>query len=149
VIALDISDDRLALAETFGAAETINSAKVDAAERIRELTGGKGAAVAVETSGVSSAAQSALDSLRKWGRLGLVGIGAQLTMDSRTLLMRQVTVMTSWTMSWLGQKACADFIVERGLDVDRLFTDRFALDDCARAYEVFDSQQRGKAAFVF
>jgi threonine dehydrogenase-like Zn-dependent dehydrogenase len=149
VIALDVSEVRLALARTFGADEAINPANLDAAARIRDLTAGKGASVAVETSGTSVAAASALASLRPWGRLGLVGIGAELTMDSRALLMQQVTVMTSWTMSWLGQKACADFIVARGLNVDRLFSDHFDLANCVRAYELFDSGNCAKAAFLF
>lgn len=149
VIALDISPERLALARSFGAAETINPLAGDAAEQIRQLTGGKGATKAMETSGASSAAESALACLAKWGTLVLVGIGAKLEMDSLKLLKTQVTVMSSWSMSWLGQKACADFAVQRGIDVDRLFSDRFALNDCAQAYALFDKQDRGKGAFTF
>jgi threonine dehydrogenase-like Zn-dependent dehydrogenase len=149
VIALDISPERLALARSFGAAETINPLAGDAAEQIRQLTGGKGATKAMETSGASSAAESALACLGIWGTLVLVGIGAKLEMDSLKLLRTQITVMSSWSMSWLGQKACADFAVQRGIDVDRLFSDRFALADCADAFARFDRQDRGKAAFIF
>jgi threonine dehydrogenase-like Zn-dependent dehydrogenase len=149
VIALDISPERLALARSFGAAETIDPLAGDAAEQIRALTGGKGATKAMETSGASSAAESALACLGKWGTLVLVGIGGKLEMDLRKLLSMQVTVMTSWSMSWIGQKACADFVVQRGIDVDALFSDRFALADCADAYALFDRQDRGKGAFTF
>jgi threonine dehydrogenase-like Zn-dependent dehydrogenase len=148
VIAVDIAPERLARARAFGAIEALDPREGGTVERIRELTGGKGASKAMETSGASSAAENALACLRKWGALALVGIGAKLEMDSRKLLMTQVTVMTSWSMSWVGQKACADFVVERGLDVDSLFSDRFDLTDCAAAYELFDRQERGKAAFV-
>jgi threonine dehydrogenase-like Zn-dependent dehydrogenase len=148
VIAIDLSDERLETARGFGAAETINPAQADVAEQIRALTGGRGASKAMETSGASSAAQAALASLAKWGTLTLVGIGATLEMDSRKLLTAQITVQMSLTMSWMGQKQCADFVVERGLDVDRLFTDRFAMSDCVEAYRLFDRQARGKMAFV-
>ena len=149
VIALDVSPERLARARSFGATETINPLAGDAAEQIRELTGGKGATKAMETSGASSAAESALASLTKWGTLVLVGIGAKLEMDSLKLLRTQITVMSSWSMSWNGQKACADFAVQRSIDVDRLFSDRFTLADYADAYALFDRQERGKAAFTF
>jgi threonine dehydrogenase-like Zn-dependent dehydrogenase len=149
VIALDISDNRLSMAKRFGADAVIDASGDDTASNIKELTDGKGVTVAIETSGASVAAEAALASLRPWGRLGMVGIGAKLELDSRTLLMRQLSVMTSWTMSWLGQKACADFVVERGLNLDALFSDTFPLVDAVEAYKMFDIQDRGKAAFTF
>ena len=42
----------------------------------------------------------------------------------------------------------ADFVVERGIDVDAIFTDRWQLDQCVEAYELFDQQTSGKGAFV-
>jgi threonine dehydrogenase-like Zn-dependent dehydrogenase len=148
VIALDISESRLATAKEFGAWQTINPTSSDAGEKIKALTGGKGVSKAIETSGASSAARLALSSLAKWGNLTLVGLGAKLELDSMALLSAQVTVQTSWSMSWVGQKQCADFVVARGLNVDSLFTDNFALANCAAAYELFDRQDRGKVAFV-
>ena len=69
--------------------------------------------------------------------------------EMRTLLDRQLTVLTSYTMSTEGQQQCADFVLERGLDVDRLFTHRWHLDQAEEAYRLFDTQATGKAAFVF
>jgi threonine dehydrogenase-like Zn-dependent dehydrogenase len=67
----------------------------------------------------------------------------------RQQLSRQLTVMTSWSLSSVQQIACADFIVERQLPVDDLFSDRWTLDQAVEAYEDFDKQQSGKGAFVF
>ena len=68
--------------------------------------------------------------------------------DVVKILQRQVTIMSSLSMSWNGQKACADFVLERGLDIDRLFSDHFTLDQCADAYAMFDQQTGGKAVFL-
>jgi threonine dehydrogenase-like Zn-dependent dehydrogenase len=38
------------------------------------------------------------------------------------------------------QAECARFIVDRGMDVERLFTQRYALDQAAEAYRLFDTQ---------
>jgi len=148
VIALDISPSRLARAREFGAAETINPADCDAVTTIRELTAGKGADRALETSGAAAAGGDALNCLRTWGTACFVGIGADVTLRVRELLKSQVTIMTSVSMSITSQKECADFIVQRGLDVDRLFTHQWRLDDAAQAYQHFDKQADGKAVFL-
>jgi threonine dehydrogenase-like Zn-dependent dehydrogenase len=57
--------------------------------------------------------------------------------------------MTSWSLSSVQQIACADFIVDRQLPVDDLFTHRWTLDQAVEAYQDFDKQQSGKGAFVF
>ena len=149
VVAIDIDDDRLALATSFGAQATINSRRVDAVQALRELTQGEGVEAVVETSGAPAAASAALGAVAVWGRIALVGIGATMNLEMRALLDRQVTVMTSYTMSIIGQQQCADFVMARGLPVDRLFTHRWRLDQAEEAYRVFDRQANGKAAFLF
>ena len=51
-------------------------------------------------------------------------------------------------MSTVGQQDCADFVVERGLDLDRLFTHRWSLSEADEAYRIFDTQSTGKGAFL-
>jgi threonine dehydrogenase-like Zn-dependent dehydrogenase len=60
-----------------------------------------------------------------------------------------MTIMTSWTMSIVEQARCADFIAERQLPIDDLFTHRWTIDQAVDAYAVFDKQTAGKAAFIF
>ncbi|RZL88136.1 MAG: iditol 2-dehydrogenase [Variovorax sp.] len=149
VIAIDLDSDRLALGTSFGADAVINARDHDPAQALRELTGDKGVEMVVETSGSPQAAAAGLAAVATWGKLCMVGIGATLNLDLRALLDRQVTVMTSYSMSSVGQQDCADFVVERKLDVDRLFTHRWRLDQAEEAYRVFDAQASGKGAFVF
>jgi 2-desacetyl-2-hydroxyethyl bacteriochlorophyllide A dehydrogenase len=148
VIALDISAERLARAREFGAAETVNPAEVDAVEAIRDLTG-SGATAALETSGSTAAAGQALRCLDVWGRACFVGIGARVAFDVQPFLRKQVTITTSWAMSSVGQRECADFVIARGLDLDPLFTHRWTLADAAEAYAEFDRQAAGKGVFEF
>jgi len=67
---------------------------------------------------------------------------------SPDMLRRQVTVIGSWTFSTVGQRECAEFIAERGIDVDSLFTDRWKLEEGEQAYRVFDAQASGKGVFL-
>jgi len=72
-----------------------------------------------------------------------------LSIDVRQQLSRQLTVLTSWSLSSVQQIACADFVVDHQLPIDDLFTDRWTLDQAVQAYQDFDKQQSGKGAFVF
>ncbi|MEY4099764.1 MAG: hypothetical protein RL300_935 [Pseudomonadota bacterium] len=149
VIAVDIDEKRLELAKSFGADATLNAVKVDVPAAIKELTGGKGAQMAVDTSGSTPAASSALGSVGVWGKVCFVGVGARVSFDVLPFLDKQLTIMTSYTMSTVGQMECADFVVQRKLDLDRLFTDRWRLDQAEEAYLHFDKQSSGKGVFLF
>jgi threonine dehydrogenase-like Zn-dependent dehydrogenase len=149
VIAIDIDAARLELARSFGADATVDAAQGDVAQAVRELTGGRGAQVAIETSGATPAATAALRAVDVWGKVCYVGLGAAVGFEVRAFLDRQLNIMTSYSMSSVGQMECADFVVERRLDLDRLFTHRWRLDQAEEAYALFDRQSSGKGAIVF
>jgi threonine dehydrogenase-like Zn-dependent dehydrogenase len=150
VIALDVSPERLARASAFGATDLINPAETDPVAAIRELTQGLGAHASLDASSSAQARRQCVQSVRTWGKACLVGEGGQMTLDvSPDLLRRQVTLMGSWTFSTHGQADCAQFVAERKVDVDQLFTERWALEDAEQAYRLFDRQTSGKGVFVF
>ena len=149
VIALDIEHARLAAAAEFGAWKVVNPREENAVAAIHQLTAGRGAEMALETSGSDTGASDALECVKVWGMVCLVGIGATVNFEVRAFLRKQISVLTSLTMSIVDQKHCADFIVERGLEADRIFTDRWRLEDAGEAYRRFDRQNAGKGVFVF
>ena len=149
VIALDIGDERLELAKKFGADEVIDPGKNDVVEAIRDLTHGEGAHKSVDCSSSSEARSAAVQCVRTWGTACFVGEGGDVTIDvSNDMLRRQVTIVGSWTFSKNGQGDCAEFVAERGVDVDALFTHEFTLDEAVEAYELFDTQTTGKGVFL-
>ena len=48
----------------------------------------------------------------------------------------------------VGQEECAQFIVDRGIKVDDLFTETWKLDQAEEAYKLFDQQNTGKGVFL-
>lgn len=77
VIAVDISDKKLEWAKTFGASYTVNPRKVEnIAKEIKRLTNG-GANVAFEVIGKPQTIETAFGTLRKGGRLVVVGYSAE------------------------------------------------------------------------
>ena len=149
VIALDISPTRLERARDFGAWETLNPAEVDSVpDAVRDLTGQGGVSKSLETSGASSAAQAALHVLDLWGTASWVGVGSTIHFDLTEHLYKQLTLVPSWTLSVPAMQDCANFVVQRGVDVDALFTDRWRLDEAGPAYELSEKQTSGKGVFI-
>lgn len=96
VIALDVDDSRLRTATALGATETHNVADRDPVALVRELTGGEGAPVVVESSGVSGAAQRAIRMAARGGRVLLVGLAHEpQTLDLADATLREVDLLTT------------------------------------------------------
>lgn len=68
LIVIDLEDQRLDLARQFGADLTINPRQQDPIEIVRELTGGYGCDVYIETTGVPAGVTQGLEIIRKLGR---------------------------------------------------------------------------------
>jgi threonine dehydrogenase-like Zn-dependent dehydrogenase len=148
VIALDVSAERLARAKEFGAWETINPHSNDPAGAIKDLTHG-GADLTLDTSGQPDGRIAAVRSAKVWGTACFVGEGKNVAIDvSPDMLRKQLTIIGSWTFSWQGQADCARFVVERKVDVERLFTHRWKLEQAEEAYHLFDRQTTGKGVFL-
>jgi threonine dehydrogenase-like Zn-dependent dehydrogenase len=67
VVALDMSDDKLALARKCGADVVINVGREDAVQLVKDMTDGYGADVYIEGTGHPSAVAQGLNLLRKLG----------------------------------------------------------------------------------
>jgi 2-desacetyl-2-hydroxyethyl bacteriochlorophyllide A dehydrogenase len=149
VIALDINRQRLDRAKAFGADEVVDPGSNDPVAAIKELTHGRYADLTLDTSSNPEARLNAIRSTKVWGTMCFVGEGGNVTIDvSPHLLRRQLTLIASWTFSNIIQAECARFAVERKIDVDKLFTHRWKMDQAEEAYKLFDKQSDGKGVFL-
>lgn len=96
ITAIDIDDERLAMAKKLGAAHTINAAKEDVVETIKTLTDGAGVHVFFETSGVSQGPSLALEATRRGGTVMIVGLQkTPVELDLYTTVLREIDLKTS------------------------------------------------------
>jgi threonine dehydrogenase-like Zn-dependent dehydrogenase len=150
VIALDIGEERLQMAKDFGADVVINPLKDDPVDAIRDVTRGRlGADKAIECSSNAMARQQAMKAVRQWGTTCLVGVQGQMQFECNELITKQKSLVGSLTFSKNLQDECAQFVAERGVDVDALFTHEFKLEDAVEAYALFEQQKIGKGVFMF
>ncbi|KQQ85634.1 iditol 2-dehydrogenase [Aureimonas sp. Leaf324] len=150
VIALDVGAERLAMARRFGADIVINPLEVEPVQAIRDVTrGGSGADKAVECSANVEARRQAIRCTRTWGTTVMIGVTGNVEFHSNDIILQNRSVLGSLTFSKNLQSDCSDFVMERGLPVDELFTHEFRLEQAEEAYGLFDQKKIGKGVFVF
>jgi aryl-alcohol dehydrogenase len=74
VIAIDIVDSRLKLAQELGATDTINSKTENPVEKIKSLTDGHGVNFAVDTTGLTQVMQSSIQALAQGGTSATIAV---------------------------------------------------------------------------
>lgn len=94
VIASDVNATRLALARQMGAHVTVNAATDDVVSAVLDETGGEGADVVCEMSGVPSALHQAFAAVRMGGRVQLLGLPkGQVPIDfANEIIFKGITV---------------------------------------------------------
>ncbi len=96
VIAVDLDDNRLALAETLGATRTFHAKEEGLAARLREICGGDGAGVSFEVVGAGAPVDLAIRCVRKGGTVVLVGnLQASVPFPLQEVVTRQITLRGS------------------------------------------------------
>lgn len=150
VVGVDLSADKLALAQTFGATHTVNPSEgVDPVAAVRDLTGGRGADFTFEAIGVPAVMGQAIEAARRGGTIVLVGLGPHgdhLELGAGTFT-RSDKVLTS---AYYGMAdplrdmpAYLDWYMAGKLKLEELITRTFTLD---QINEAFEAMQKGEVA---
>jgi Zn-dependent alcohol dehydrogenase len=135
VIAVDLSDSKLAAARKFGATHTLDPAKDDLPAAVRQLTGGRGADYVFVTVGARAAVEQSFGLLARGGSTVLVGMpptGVTTSFDP--------TDLTSYGQRVLGSKMgsarvridvpmLVDLYRQGRLKLDELISGRFPLEE--------------------
>lgn len=96
VIAIDLDDEKLALAKTFGASYVINSCTEKVAERIGQLTGGLGADVVIEAVGSPATYVMAVDVVSFTGRVICIGYAkSEVTFQTKLFVQKELDIRGS------------------------------------------------------
>jgi aryl-alcohol dehydrogenase len=88
IIAVDLFDDRLALARELGASATVNAKDPDVVAKVRQLVGGRGARFCLEAAGFPQALRAAVEVLAPRGTACLVGSarpGIEVNLEMKTI----------------------------------------------------------------
>lgn len=140
IIAVDVDDDKLATARSFGATHTINAKEQDPVEAVRELTGGNGADLVVDAVGVAATFQQAFEARDLAGRLVLVGVpnpGTTWEIPLDQVFGRGGSIKSAWYGDCLPNRDFPMFVDHYrlgNLDLDGFVSERIGLDDVEPAF---------------
>ncbi|MGZ4756145.1 MAG: zinc-dependent alcohol dehydrogenase family protein [Acidimicrobiia bacterium] len=137
IVAIDLADTRLDAAKQFGADVVINNTQRDAVAEVTEMTGGLGADVAIEAVGVPATFELATRLARPGGHIANIGVhGEPVALHLEELWIRNVTITTGLVDTY-STPTLLRLAQGHQMDVDRLVTHRFDIDQFEEAYDVF------------
>ena len=147
LIMVDVDDSRLAMAKTFGATHTINSAAADAVAEILTLTK-DGVDVVMEAVGIPATFDICQRVVRPGGHIANIGVhGTSVDLQLQDLWIKNITLTTGLVNT--NTTAMLMKNVESGkLRPAELITHRFAFKDFILAYEVFGNAAKEQALKV-
>ena len=150
VIATDLNEYRLGLAENMGAI-TVNPAKENAVERVQELCKGRaGADIVIECTGAAPSYKTVFDYIRPEGRFvtvahpgGDVPINITSNINTKGLSWKGIFGRRIWN-TWSN---LSSLIASGKLDIMQVVTHQFTFDQCQEAFEQ-SVKGAGKILFV-
>lgn len=148
IFMIDLDDNRLAVAEKFGATTLINSADGLAARRVMEQTEGAGVDVAIEAVGVPATFGICQEIVAAGGRIANVGVhGKPVELHLEKLWDRNIAITTR-LVDTVTTAMLLKVVRSGRLQPAKLVTHRFALNDIMKAYDTFGNAAKEGALKV-
>lgn len=142
VVVVDVSDEKLNFASQLGADAVVNAAQIDAAAAVREVTNG-GAHVAIEALGIAETMTDAMRSLRKLGRLVMIGMPAgshtRMTLPMDVLYAGQLTIQGTRGMPSWRYPDLLNLIQGGQVDLSPMVTRHIGLSGLTTELQAFDN----------
>ena len=137
ILMIDLDDNRLEAARSFGATQLVNSSDGKAAERVMALTQAAGVDVAIEAVGLSATFDICQAIIAPGGRIANVGVhGKSVELHLERLWASNITLTTRLVDA--GTTPMLLKMVQSGrLDAKKLVSHRLELSEIMKAYDIF------------
>ena len=148
IIMIDLDDNRLAVARSFGATKVVNSADGKAAERVMALTEAAGVDVAIEAVGLAATFDICQAIIAPGGHIANVGVhGKSVELHLERLWACNITLTTRLVDA--GTTSMLLRMIQSGrLDAKKLVSHRFELSEIMQAYDTFRNAAKERALKV-
>jgi alcohol dehydrogenase len=148
IVMIDLDDNRLEVARSFGATTVVNSADGKAAERVMALTQDAGVDVAIEAVGLCATFDICQAIIAPGGRIANVGVhGKPVEFHIERLWASNITLTTRLVDA--GSTPMLLKMLQSGrLDAKRLVSHRFNLSEIINAYDTLANAEKHHALKV-
>jgi NDMA-dependent alcohol dehydrogenase len=155
IIAADLLENKLKFAREFGATHTLDASKEKVVERVRELTGGRGADYAFDAIGGEATTLQILDAIRPGGTAVIVGMAAMAVRAPITPYLMALQEKSIKGTLYGSVRPNIDFprLVDLYLDgrlkIDQLISRTYKLDEINEGFTALRSGQVARGVVVF
>ena len=138
VITSDLYPERLKITKSLGLQNTVDASKHDVVSTIREQTEGRGADAVILAVGSNGLIRPAMDAVRPGGRVLLFAQTqrGEVVVDPAAICVDEKALVGSYSAAVDLQDDSVRFVMSREMDLERLISHRFPLQDSARALEL-------------
>jgi len=144
VVVTDINPYRLELAKKMGATLTLDVRTEKIEDAIEKLGMKEGFDVGFEMSGSPDAFKSMLKNMFHGGKIALLGIMPQTSIDWDCVVFNGLTIKGIYGREMFETWYKVTMLIQKGLDISPLITHRFGCTDYLKAFEVMRSGNSGK-----
>jgi len=136
VSAVDVGDEKLALARRLGAAYTINSSKEDLEGRIAAITGGRGADVVIEAVGRPETYTASIAAAAFTGRVVYIGYAKEkIPFETQFFVKKELDIRGSRNATASDFKAVMAYLKTGNCPIDELITAVITPEEAQSALE--------------
>ena len=129
VIAVDIDDEKLALAKRIGAAYTVNSMTENVHERIQSITGGFGVDVVIEAVGSPATYVMAVEEVSFTGRVTYIGYSkTEVSFQTKLFVQKELDIRGSRNALPADFRAVINYLKAGNCPVDELISNETGPD---------------------
>ncbi len=154
IIAIDLADNKLDMAKSFGATETINGGSENAVEKIHALTGG-GCDFAFEAVGIPALMEQTYEAVRRGGTAVVVGVGKMTENMNLNALGLSLSGKTLKGSFYGDANPAVDFpkllsLYQNGkLNLDDMVSTTYSIDEAPKAFEDMVNNVNARGVIVY
>lgn len=138
LITSDLYPQRLRIGASFGLDNSIDASRTNVVERVREMTEGRGADAVILAVGGNSLIRTAMDAARPGGRVLLFAQTqhGEAMIDPAAICVEEKALVGSYSASVDLQEESVRFVMNREMDLERLVSHRFPLEQSTQALQL-------------
>ncbi len=154
IIAVDVFENKLAMAKRLGATDTVDASATDPVKAIKEMTGGEGVDYSFEAIGLKTAAEQAFYCLVPGGTatiIGMIPVGQKVEIEGRYFLSERKLQGTNMGSNRfrIDMPRYIDFYMQGRLNLDDMVSRKGRLEDVNEAFRAMKAGEVARTVLMF
>lgn len=149
VVGTEGDDERLKIAESYGATMTLNSSRDDVEAIVAGIGDNYGADLVVDTAGVAATLKLSLDIVRPAGHITKIGWGPKpVNFSLDKIIEKSVTLKGHFSHTWDVWEKCLNMMGKNQVDLKPLITHELPITEWEEAFRLVEEKEAMKVVLT-